>query len=91
MTSIEASALREDLLFGARVMGLDWGTVKRDHVRAQIYKCMRPYCHDWKPNDMVLRDNWRCIHSGSGYDPKYHRRVQRATIRGDHGLGAAEH
>jgi alpha-ketoglutarate-dependent taurine dioxygenase len=57
----------------------------------EMYAVMQPYWHDWKPNDMVIWDNWRCLHSASGYDPKYSRRVQRTTIQGDYGLGAFEH
>lgn len=57
----------------------------------EMYTTMQPYWHEWKPNDMVIWDNWRCLHAASGYDPKYERRVQRTTIKGDYGFGAFEH
>jgi taurine dioxygenase len=56
----------------------------------EIYARMQPYRHRWKPTDMVVWDNWRFIHSVSGHDPGYSRRVHRATIEGDYGLGRLE-
>lgn len=56
----------------------------------EIYAKMTPYWHAWKPTDMVIWDNWRMIHSVSGHDPQYSRRVHRATIEGDYGLGRFE-
>jgi taurine dioxygenase len=56
----------------------------------EIYARMTPYWHTWKPTDMVIWDNWRTIHSVSGHDPQYSRRVHRATIEGDYGLGRFE-
>ena len=48
------------------------------------------YWHEWKSTDMVIWDNWRMLHSVSGMDPKYERRMQRTTIVGDYGLGFFE-
>ena len=56
----------------------------------EMYAKMRPYYHQWKPTDMVAWDNWRFVHSVSGNDPKYARRVFRTTIKGDYGLGCFE-
>lgn len=56
----------------------------------EIYDKMRPYRHAWKPTDMIIWDNWRFLHSVSGFDPQYRRRVQRTTIQGDYGLGRLE-
>jgi taurine dioxygenase len=56
----------------------------------EIYARMTPYWHEWKGTDMLVWDNWRFIHSASGHDPKYSRRVHRTTIDGDYGLGAFE-
>jgi taurine dioxygenase len=39
---------------------------------------------------MLIWDNWRMLHSVSGCDPKYPRRMQRTTIKGDYGLGYFE-
>jgi taurine dioxygenase len=57
----------------------------------EIYARMTPYWHAWKPTDMVVWDNWRVIHCVSGHDPQHSRRVHRATIEGDYGLGRFEH
>jgi taurine dioxygenase len=51
---------------------------------------VKPYFHKWKPTDMLIWDNWRMLHSASGHDPKYARRMQRTTIKGDYGLGYFE-
>ena len=48
------------------------------------------YFHRWNLTDMLIWDNWRMLHSVSGMDPGYSRRMQRTTIRGDYGLGAFE-
>ena len=48
------------------------------------------YFHQWNLTDMLIWDNWRLLHSVSGMDPRYPRRMQRTTIKGDYGLGAFE-
>lgn len=48
------------------------------------------YFHAWRPTDMLIWDNWRVLHAVSGHDPKYPRRMQRTTIKGDYGLGYFE-
>jgi taurine dioxygenase len=57
-----------------------------DDILAKVH----PYFHRWKPTDMLIWDNWRVLHSVSGHDPKYPRRMQRTTIKGDYGLGYFE-
>jgi taurine dioxygenase len=47
------------------------------------------YFHDWQPNDLVLWDNWRMVHSVNGAPADEIRIVQRTTIAGDYGLGRA--
>jgi taurine dioxygenase len=56
----------------------------------EMYVKMKPYFHQWKPTDMLAWDNWRFLHSVTGYNPKYARRVHRTTIKGDYGLGRFE-
>ncbi len=51
---------------------------------------MLPYWHTWSPTDMAIWDNWRFMHAASGNPAKYHRRMQRTTIKGDYGLGRLE-
>lgn len=48
------------------------------------------YWHKWSPTDMLIWDNWRALHAVSGHPPKYPRRMQRTTIKGDYGLGYFE-
>ena len=55
-----------------------------------MYQAITPYWHDWKPTDMVIWDNHRVLHAVEGCDPRYYRRMQRTTIRGDYGLGRFE-
>lgn len=56
----------------------------------EIYDKMEPYWHKWHLDDMVIWDNWRMLHAVSGHDPSQTRRIYRATIEGDYGLGRAE-
>ena len=48
------------------------------------------YFHRWQPTDMVIWDNWRCLHSVSGMEPDVARCMHRTTIAGDYGLGRFE-
>jgi taurine dioxygenase len=50
-----------------------------------------PYCHSWRPDDMLAWDNWRMLHAVTGNPPQYTRAMQRTTILGDYGLGHWEH
>lgn len=56
----------------------------------EIYEKMEPYWHKWQLDDMVVWDNWRMLHAVSGHDPAYARRIHRATIEGDYGMGRPE-
>jgi len=48
------------------------------------------YFHRWQPTDMLIWDNWRCLHSVSGMSPEHTRCMHRTTIEGDYGLGRFE-
>jgi taurine dioxygenase len=48
------------------------------------------YYHQWSLGQMLIWDNWRMLHSVTGADPKYPRRMHRTTIKGDYGLGCFE-
>jgi taurine dioxygenase len=48
------------------------------------------YFHEWRPTDMVVWDNWRCLHRVSGMKPEHTRCMHRTTIQGDYGLGRFE-
>ena len=48
------------------------------------------YFHRWEPTDMVIWDNWRCLHRVSGMAPEHTRCMHRTTIAGDYGLGRFE-
>jgi taurine dioxygenase len=56
----------------------------------EMYRCVNPYWHDWRPTDMLIWDNHRVLHAVEGCDPQYERRMHRTTIRGDYGLGRFE-
>jgi taurine dioxygenase len=51
---------------------------------------MKPYFHEWKPDQMVIWDNWRILHHATGCPPDEERLVHRTTIKGDYGLGRFE-
>jgi taurine dioxygenase len=48
------------------------------------------YFHRWQPTDMLIWDNWRCLHRVSGMAPEHARCMHRTTIAGDYGLGRFE-
>jgi taurine dioxygenase len=68
------------------------GDALLDAVSREIFALAKThsYFHAWKLTDMVIWDNWRVLHGVSGHDPKYARRMQRTTIKGDYGLGYFE-
>lgn len=68
------------------------GDALLDAVAREIFALAktRSYFHAWKLTDMIIWDNWRVLHAVSGHDPKYPRRMQRTTIKGDYGLGYFE-
>jgi len=45
------------------------------------------YYHDWQPNDMVVWDNWRMIHTACGVPVDVYRYARRTTIMGDYEVG----
>lgn len=45
------------------------------------------YFHNYKPDDMVLWDNWRMLHCGAGIPADDSRWMARTTIAGDYELG----
>lgn len=56
----------------------------------EMYDKMIVYGHKWELDELVLWDNWRCLHGVNGYDPQYRRHVRRYTIEGDYGFGFLE-
>jgi taurine dioxygenase len=61
-----------------------------DLLREVIATCIEPegsYFHEWREDDMVLWDNWRVLHCGTGVPPDQTRVMQRTTIAGDYALG----
>ena len=59
-------------------------------VCEEIFAKVQPYFHQWRPNDMLVWDNWRVLHCASGVELGDARRMHRTTIRGDYGLGRFE-
>jgi taurine dioxygenase len=68
------------------------GDALLDAVCREIFERARElsYFHKWNSTDMLIWDNWRVLHAVSGHDPRYGRRMQRTTIKGDYGLGYFE-
>jgi len=66
------------------------GDALLDEVCREINAKAQSYFHRWSLGDMLIWDNWRMLHSVSGMDPAYSRRMQRTTIKGDYGLGFFE-
>jgi taurine dioxygenase len=60
-------------------------------VCQEVNRKAHGYWHSWRPDDMLIWDNWRMLHAVEGCDPRYERRMHRTTIKGDYGLGAFEH
>jgi taurine dioxygenase len=59
-------------------------------IWTDVERTLKPYTHQWKPNDMVIWDNWRMLHMACGVDPRNDRVMHRTTIKGDYGLGRWE-
>lgn len=66
------------------------GDALLEAVCQEVNRKVKPYFHHWKPSDMLIWDNWRMLHAVTGFDPKFARRMQRTTIKGDYGLGRFE-
>ncbi len=49
-----------------------------DHVLQEKYM----YFHSWRPDDVVLWDNWNAMHCAQGYPPDQPRAGFRTTIKG---------
>ncbi len=62
-------------------------------LKTVIEHSIRPdlaYFHRWQPEDMVLWDNWRMMHSAKGVPVDDRRLMRRTTISGDYALGRVE-
>ena len=66
------------------------GDALLEAVSQEIVAKAQAYYHQWKLTDMLIWDNWRMLHSVTGADPQFGRRMQRTTIKGDYGLGCFE-
>jgi len=66
------------------------GDALLEAVCQEVAEKANPYAHPWRTTEMLIWDNWRMLHAVSGLDPKYPRRMQRTTIKGDYGLGYFE-
>lgn len=54
-----------------------------DHLTDPAYA----YHHRWSPDEVIVWDNWRVIHSAAGVPFDVPRRAQRTTLVGDYGYG----
>ncbi len=51
---------------------------------------MKTFTHKWRPDDMLVWDNWRMLHQACGVSTQYERIMHRTTIKGDYGFGRWE-
>ena len=61
--------------------------ITMDEVRALLESCSRKTEHEWKTGDLLIIDNWRCLHArgfGAAWSPS--RRLRRWIIGGNCGL-----
>lgn len=56
-------------------------------VAAHLVDPAHAYVHAWQPNDMLVWDNWRVIHSATGVPLHCKRLARRTTIAGDYDVG----
>ena len=66
------------------------GKAKLVRLWDKVEKAMKTYHHQWKPDDMVIWDNWRMLHQACGVSTRYERVMHRTTIKGDYGFGRWE-
>jgi taurine dioxygenase len=66
------------------------GDALLEEICQEMLGKIHAYQHRWRPDHMLIWDNWRMLHNVGGGDPQYERRVQRTTIKGDYGLGSFE-
>jgi taurine dioxygenase len=66
------------------------GDTLLEAVCQEINAKAQAYHHKWNLTDMLIWDNWRMLHSVTGAEPEFERRMQRTTIKGDYGLGSFE-
>jgi taurine dioxygenase len=78
--------------FADAIVGMEnaEGDALLDEIITNIVKTKHVYMHHWQPNDMVLFDNWRMLHSATGCPADESRWVIRTNIQGDYGHGRAE-
>lgn len=69
-------------------------TPEGDKLFEQVWdaakRVMKPYFHQWQGTEMVVWDNHRMLHRGTGSSPDQLRVMHRTTIKGDYGHGRWE-
>lgn len=68
-------------------MPLDEGDALLEELVAHATSSQFVYLHRWEPNDMMLWDNRRSMHSTEGHPPEQVRTVHRTTIDGPQPVG----
>jgi taurine dioxygenase len=78
--------------FAAGIEGME--TAEGDALLEQVFRHATDgalaYYHVWEPQDYVLWDNWRMMHSATGIPPGARRHLQRVALAGDYSLGRME-
>ncbi|RJG00614.1 TauD/TfdA dioxygenase family protein [Noviherbaspirillum sedimenti] len=75
--------------FALHIMGMEHEEGDRllERVMSHAIDERLAYYHEWRPNDMVLFDNWRTLHCACGVPTRCKREMHRTTIMGDYGHG----
>lgn len=68
-------------------MPLEEGDALVQELVAQATSPQFTYLHHWQPNDMIVWDNRRTMHSTEGHPPDQIRTVHRTTIKGPGPVG----
>ena len=79
--------------YGAQgILGDETAEGKATLVRLwdKVESVMKTYRHKWRPDDMLVWDNWRMLHQACGVSTQFERIMHRTTIKGDYGFGRWE-
>jgi hypothetical protein len=96
MAKLVVKPLRNDVSFGARILGVSSDALTDEAIRRQINDVFEDRglgegAALFPPMETNRYGyNWRMLHSVSGCSPDHPRKMHRTTIAGDYGLGYFE-
>ncbi len=72
-------------MFADAVAG--WPTDKSEALLARLRDFATQsrfvYWHEWKPDDLIIWNNYRVLHSAAGHKNRYVRTMNRTTLTGE--------